>query len=63
MDAVICAEEEDEKESIGEVEEGGGGEVEEDGGGGEVEGREVDGRRKLCQHLVFRVRQCSFPSL
>ena len=56
MDAVICAEEEeDEKDVIGEVEEG--GEVE------EVEGREVDGRRKLCQHLVFRVRQCSFPSL
>ena len=56
MDAVICAEEEeDEKDGIGEVEE--------DGGGGEVEGREVDGRRKLCQHLVFRVRQCSFPSL
>ena len=49
MDAVICAEEEeDEKDVIGEVEEG-----------GEVEGREVDGRRKLCQHLVFRVRQCS----
>ena len=55
MDAVICAEEEDEKDSIGEVEE--------EGGGGEVEGREVDGRRKLCQHIVFRVRQCSFPSL
>ena len=51
MDAVICAEEEEEKDVIGEVEEG--GEVE------EVEGREVDGRRKLCQHLVFRVRQCS----
>ena len=51
MDAVICAEEEeDEKDVIGEVE---------DVGGGEVEGREVDGRRKLCQHLVFRVRQCS----
>ena len=46
MDAVICAEEEDEKDGIG-----------------EVEGREVDGRRKLCQHIVFRVRQCSFPSL
>ena len=56
MDAVICAEEEeDEKDGIGEVEE--------DGGGGEVEGREVDGRRKLCQHLVFRVRQCSSLSM
>ena len=56
MDAVICAEEEeDEKDVIGEVEEG--GEVE------EVEGREVDGRRKLCQHLVFRVRQCSSRSM
>ena len=52
LDAEICAKEEVD----------GGGDVDGDALG--VEGdAEVDEAGKLCQHLVFRVRQCSFPSL